>query len=964
MANPGERNDKWKGLEGGKNSGAFREEKELLPLTGPLKEGFPAASWANRSCSSGLAGSLCRPRPWHVTHAHQPASGGGRRAVAKGGEAAGGGAWRGRSRAREPSSLATAVAPGPRGGCALAAGLARSRVLREAVVVGQGGRSCDSWGRQVPRGLEVSSGVGGGGRSRAGSGRRSGQESGRLAGRVGEWGRRGRCPDFASPSRGGKRAGQPPCLPRDAPRLVLALTLRAGRMSLCLIPRGSGGGAAGRHCPRSLDRRSRLVFLCHTRELYLLLQQLTGDLRSKRLSSPTFSPLCFSRNCTSALQFLSDPSPLVLIPIGFLVSDALSGKVRGKFSIGTSLINLLSLEIEITWTHLSVGGKDTAIVSSMASAPTSKYNSHSLENESIKRTSRDGVNRDVGETLPRLPGEIRITDKEVIYICPFNGPIKGRVYITNYRLYLRSLETDSALILDVPLGVISRIEKMGGATSRGENSYGLDITCKDLRNLRFALKQEGHSRRDMFEILTRYAFPLAHSLPIFAFLNEEKFNVDGWTVYNPVEEYRRQGLPNHHWRITFINKCYKLCDTYPALLVVPYRASDEDLRRVATFRSRNRIPVLSWIHPENKTVIVRCSQPLVGMSGKRNKEDERYLDVIRETNRQVNKLTIYDARPNVNAVANKATGGGYESDDVYHNAELFFLDIHNIHVMRESLKKVKDIVYPNVEESHWLSSLESTHWLEHIKARAIQVADRVSSGKSSVVVHCSDGWDRTAQLTSLAMLMLDSFYRSIEGFEILVQKEWISFGHKFASRIGHGDKNHADADRSPIFLQFIDCVWQMSKQFPTAFEFNERFLITILDHLYSCRFGTFLYNCESAREKQKVTERTVSLWSLINSNKDKFKNPFYTKEINRVLYPVASMRHLELWVNYYIRWNPRIKQQQPNPVEQRYMELLALRDEYIKRLDELQLANSAKLSDPSASPSSPSQMMPHVQTHF
>lgn len=37
---------------------------------------------------------------------------------------------------------------------------------------------------------------------------------------------------------------------------------------------------------------------------------------------------CFSRNCTSALQFLSDPSPLVRIPIGFIVSDALSGKVR------------------------------------------------------------------------------------------------------------------------------------------------------------------------------------------------------------------------------------------------------------------------------------------------------------------------------------------------------------------------------------------------------------------------------------------------------------------------------------------------------------------------------------------------------------------------------------------------------------------------------------------------------------
>ncbi|XP_032558090.1 myotubularin isoform X3 [Chiroxiphia lanceolata] len=552
-------------------------------------------------------------------------------------------------------------------------------------------------------------------------------------------------------------------------------------------------------------------------------------------------------------------------------------------------------------------------------------------------------------------------------MCPFNGPVKGRVYITNYRLYLRSVENDPVVVLNVPLGVISRIEKMGGASSRGENSYGLDITCKDMRNLRFALKQEGHSRRDIFEVLTKYAFPQSHNLLFFAFVNEEKFSENGWMVYNPMSEYRRQGLPNERWRVTFINEHYGLCDTYPALLVVPYNATDEDLKKVAAFRSRNRIPVLSWIHPETQAVIMRCSQPLVGMSGKRNKDDERYLDIIREANGQISKLTIYDARPNVNAVANKATGGGYEGEDAYPNAELFFLDIHNIHVMRESLKKLKDIVYPNVEESHWLSSLESTHWLEHIKlvlTGAIQVADKVSSGRSSVLVHCSDGWDRTAQLTSLAMLMLDSYYRTIEGFEVLVQKEWISFGHKFASRIGHGDKNHADADRSPIFLQFIDCVWQMSKQFPTAFEFNEQFLITILDHLYSCRFGTFLYNSESVREKEKVTEKTLSLWSLINSEKSKYTNPFYSKELNRALYPVASMRHLELWVNYYIRWNPRIRQQQPNPVEQRYMELLALRDDYIRRLEELQITNNSKIPNSSASSTSPSQMMSQVQTHF
>uniref|UniRef100_A0A8I6AB11 phosphatidylinositol-3,5-bisphosphate 3-phosphatase n=1 Tax=Rattus norvegicus TaxID=10116 RepID=A0A8I6AB11_RAT len=148
----------------------------------------------------------------------------------------------------------------------------------------------------------------------------------------------------------------------------------------------------------------------------------------------------------------------------------------------------------------------------MASSSASDCDAHPVERESMRKVSQDGVRQDMSKSGPRLPGESAITDKEVIYICPFSGPVKGRLYITNYRLYLRSLETDLAPILDVPLGVISRIEKMGGVTSRGENSYGLDITCKDLRNLRFALKQEGHSRRDIFDVLTRHAFPLAYNL--------------------------------------------------------------------------------------------------------------------------------------------------------------------------------------------------------------------------------------------------------------------------------------------------------------------------------------------------------------------------------------------------------------------------------------------------------------------
>ena len=31
-------------------------------------------------------------------------------------------------------------------------------------------------------------------------------------------------------------------------------------------------------------------------------------------------------------------------------------------------------------------------------------------------------------------------------------------------------------------------------------------------------------------------------------------------------------------------------------------------------------------------------------------------------------------------------------------------------------------------------------------------------------------------------------------------------------RIGHGEDKHSDTERSPVFLQFIDCVWQITKQ--------------------------------------------------------------------------------------------------------------------------------------------------------
>lgn len=119
------------------------------------------------------------------------------------------------------------------------------------------------------------------------------------------------------------------------------------------------------------------------------------------------------------------------------------------------------------------------------------------------------------------------------------------------------------------------------------------------------------------------------------------------------------------------------------------------------------------------------------------------------------------------------------------------------------------------------------------------------------------------------------------GFSILIEKEWISFGHRFLDRVGHQNPNKDNI--SPVFAQFIDCVYQLLFQFPAAFEFNELFLIHILDNLYSCKHGTFIVNCEAERVKEQLQHKCTSLWSelLHATNCDLYSNHLYMKSAKR-----------------------------------------------------------------------------------
>uniref|UniRef100_A0A672LLQ8 phosphatidylinositol-3,5-bisphosphate 3-phosphatase n=1 Tax=Sinocyclocheilus grahami TaxID=75366 RepID=A0A672LLQ8_SINGR len=392
---------------------------------------------------------------------------------------------------------------------------------------------------------------------------------------------------------------------------------------------------------------------------------------------------------------------------------------------------------------------------------------------------------------------------------------------------------------------------------------------------------------------------------------------------------------------------HRLCSSYPELLLVPAWITDKELENVAAFRSWKRIPAVVYRHQSTGAVIARCGQPEVSWWGWRNADDEHLVQSIaracavdsssckgvsngsfsREytngadlsdvdfdssmTNSsevetlaiQPRKLLILDARSYAAAVANRAKGGGCECPEYYPNCEVVFMGMANIHSIRKSFQSLRFLCTQMPDPANWLSALESTKWLQHLSLllkASLLVVNAVDRDHRPVLVHCSDGWDRTPQIVALAKLLLDPYYRTIEGFQVLVETEWLDFGHKFADRCGHGENAEDLNERCPVFLQWLDCVHQLQRQFPCSFEFNEAFLVKLVQHTYSCLFGTFLCNSGKEREDRHIQERTCSVWSLLRAANRSFRNMLYSSHSETVLHPVCHVRNLMLWTAVYL----------------------------------------------------------------
>uniref|UniRef100_A0A8C5QBF1 SET binding factor 1 n=1 Tax=Leptobrachium leishanense TaxID=445787 RepID=A0A8C5QBF1_9ANUR len=436
-------------------------------------------------------------------------------------------------------------------------------------------------------------------------------------------------------------------------------------------------------------------------------------------------------------------------------------------------------------------------------------------------------------------------------------------------------------------------------------------------------------------------------------------------------DYQRMGLgtlsnsltraKNEPFRISTVNRMYAVCNSYPGLLIVPQSIQDNTLQKISRCYRQNRFPVVCWRSSRSKAVLLRSGglhgKGVVGLFKSTNAAPAGYINVHRGTLHQTlspvlsgkwgsmrgsGRMSSYMNSDVGTRLAGREllthhqNGGPLDSaltprraalyiigdksqlkvSDPLQQWELVPIELFDVRQVKASFKKLMKACVPSAPSSDpnmsYMRTLEDSEWLIQIHKLlqvSVLVVELLDSG-SSVLVGLEDGWDLSTQVVSLVQLLSDPYYRTIEGFRLLVEKEWLSFGHRFSHRGAHTAASQSNGF-TPVFLQFLDCVHQIHLQFPSEFEFSQYYLKFLAYHYVSNRFRTFLLDSDCERiEKgvlyeEKGDRRSPlicrSVWEYIERLHKKnpvFYNYMFYPEDGEVLRPYSSVWGLRVW-DYY-----------------------------------------------------------------
>lgn len=566
-----------------------------------------------------------------------------------------------------------------------------------------------------------------------------------------------------------------------------------------------------------------------------------------------------------------------------------------------------------------------------------------LDGEQLIHQSQNVVLYEPFKVSPGLTGLLTITtfklsftpisgvDDDVVEYCQKSS------LLGPYEVCLSSIDT----IYHVTGSNSSTRKKLSPCQNVSGKIKELQIVCKNMRVLWFSFKNtDKDSGRQVTNTLLHHVYPKRHSL-LFAydFLSQSSKHPNGSTP-SPLKQMKKTRLFRSmddwnqelertsctgQWRITLLNESFDPCPHLPRYLVVPKSVTDSHLlQSLRSFRNEG-FPVWTWAAKNGVAALVRMAELLAGVTDRT--QENTLMEKVRESH------------PNRRA------------------PEILYLDrdCPSPAQVRLSYLKVRDMCTPTTwqqlraQDARFYSLLEASRWLQHVSqclkmaVRGAQImlggdggAGAAASPPRTVVLQEGNGQDMNCVVAALIQILLDPYARTIHGFQSLLQKEFISIGHPFSTRLGHVyDPSSSTSttigtpldsttatQQSPLLLLYLDCVYQLLVQFPVSFQYTSTYLCTVWDSAHLSAYETFLFNSEHARvlaERDRDRNNRGgggfrSVWEWTEQfprqrDVNMFCNALY--DDSRVDHLVGTVRvgvqHMEMWSQCYFRWLPGLE---------------------------------------------------------
>jgi hypothetical protein len=516
-----------------------------------------------------------------------------------------------------------------------------------------------------------------------------------------------------------------------------------------------------------------------------------------------------------------------------------------------------------------------------------------------------------------------------------NTKLSATVLVTNFCLLVDLDYTDSRVLYTKEYFVVPypAIDELRFPSKQMLNSRRLGEESSDFENLLLMTKDFrlvhlcANNNRNLFREIPNRLYTFNSHQNFFGLSFKEAWAHDCQLSFDIVNEFRRQGVRCEYENIVRETKNKdkfpfqilenlsargKICDTYPKFVIVPAAITREHLLEIASFRAHERIPILTYHWRERKANLWRSGQCKSGLSKSRCSPDEFLVSLMHnqfaynsipemhngfERQRHLD-VHLYDARDRLAVFGNMLSGKGSENPSYYRNCNISFNNLPNMSSIQATFAKLVSCL-TNLEKD---GLGEIKEWLESM-ALVLQLTAKIIKSMSegvSVFVHCSDGWDRTSQVCALAQLAIDPYFRTINGFIDLINKEFVFLGHQFAKRNGMATTDRSQF--SPIYVQFMNCVLQIVRRTPAAFEFNEIFLQEMTLFVYSGVFGEFLGNHFQERDRLKLDIKYVSLYEFADRFRKRYENPTFGPMEDKVLFVPTKGFNLFFWKELFYGW--------------------------------------------------------------